>query len=234
MVLEHALLASPEDDSIVEEAANNVAAVALGAGGSKRPANSPNNGDDKRQRVSLRNQLKIMIQRENADVDESYFHNLCGEVFVRQESLTGEFLPTFYNSGHTHGVGWFCACDENSLSWLKTTLNDIKLNGPINDFHVMPYAPIPQLRRIIFSVPHFPRQEKSGNEKIMSMLTRLNVNFDTKFWKVSKILPPENGMRSIVMSIDEESVVKLSKQGNKLFYGLSQVNVKVYPKLNAP
>lgn len=232
MFLEHALLASQEEDSIVEEAAVKVAAVALEAGGIKRPANSPSNGDDKRQRVTLRNKLKIMIERQNADVDDGYFHNLYGEIFDRQQNLTGEFLPTFYNSGHTRGIGWFSACDEPSLSWLKTVLEDIRANSDINDFVVKPYSPIPQLRRIIFAVPHFPKMDKSGNDKIMSMITRLNVNFDTKYWKITKILPPANGMRSIVMSIDEESIVKLIDQGNKLFYGLSQVTVKIYPKIS--
>lgn len=210
-----------------------MAAMAIGAGGSKRAADSPSNGDDKRQRVTLRNNLKIIVKRENADVDEEYFRNLSGEIFRRQEDFPGEFLPTFYNSGHTHGIGWFCACDENSLSWLKSTLDDIRTNGTIKDFIVMLYAPIPQLRRIIFSIPHFPTLDKCGNEKIMRMLTRLNGNFETKFWKITKLLPPENGMRSVVMCIDEGSVVKLSNQGNKLFYGLSQVTVKVYPKHNA-
>ncbi|XP_062551525.1 uncharacterized protein LOC134216709 [Armigeres subalbatus] len=230
MALEYALLASPEADSIVQEAAENIG-MALNTG-SKRPANSPTNGDDKRQRVAIRNQLKLMIRRENADVDDEYFHKLSGEIFYRQGCLTSEFLPTFYNSGHTNGIGWFCACDESSLTWLKSTLDDIKRISEIKDFIVMPYAPIPQLRRTIFSIPHFEKFEKGGNEKVMTMITRLNRNFDTKFWKVATMLPPANGMRSIIMNIDEESVVKLAKQGNKLFYGLSQVFVKVYPKHN--
>lgn len=229
MEIERALLASPDDDAIVQEAEKN-AGIAAGESSVKRPANSPEGGDDKRQRVVYQNRFKIMIQRENAAVDDEYFRNLSAEIFYAQQNLTGDFLPTFHKSGHTQGLGWFCACDEKSLLWLKQTLDDIKSSGTITDFLVLPYAPIPPLRRVILSVPHFPRLERNGSEKMLSMLTRLNKNFDTKLWKVTRMLPPENGMRSIILGLDEASITVLENQGNKLFYGLSQVSVKIYPK----
>ncbi|XP_019933527.2 uncharacterized protein LOC109623423 [Aedes albopictus] len=231
MEYERQLLASPEDDAIVNAAEIKVSETSV-ADRIKRPATSPYTGDDKRQRVLLRNQLKIAIKRENGDVDETYFRALCGYIFDRQQQLSGDFYPTFYNSGHTQGLGWFSACDENSLSWLKTTLGEIKNTGAIKDFSVLPYAPITPLRRIILSVPHFPRLEKDGADKIMKMITRLNGNINTNYWKVSKILPPENGMRSIIMGIDEQSVTALENQGCKLFYGLGQISVKIYSKMN--
>lgn len=231
MEIERALLASPENDAIVKEAESNVG-MALNADRNKRSAESPSNGDDKRQRIALRNRLKLSIKRNNADVGETYFRNLCGHIFEKQQQFDGDFNPTFFNSGHTHGLGWFSACNEKSLSWLKIILAEIKDSGAITDFSVMPYSPIPPLRRVILSVPNFPCLEKNGTDKILSMITRMNSNLNTKYWKVTKVLPPENGARSIVMGIDEASVIALENQANKIFYGLGQVSVKIYSKLN--
>lgn len=234
MEIERTLLASPEDDAIVRSAELTLAGTStMSVDRMKRPATSPSNGDDKRQRITIRNQLKITIKRENADVDEDYFRNLCGRIFDRQLLLNGDFQPTFYNSGHTQGLGWFCACDHDSLSWLKATLAEIKTSGSIEDFSVMPYAPIQPLRRTILSVPYFPSTDRNGADKFLNVITRSNRNLNTQFWKVSKVLSPENGMRVVVMGIDEKSVIALENQGNKLFYGLGQITVKIYAKINS-
>lgn len=232
MEIERALLASPEHDAIVKAAAVD-AGVTTGVDRNKRPAESPSTNEDKRQRITLRNRLKIVIKRKNADVDEVYFRNLCGHIFEKQQQCDGDFNPAFFNSGHTQGLGWFCACNEESLSWIKTILAEIQSSGAITDFSVMPYSPIPPLRRVILSVPSFPSLEKSGADKILAMITRLNKNLNTKYWKVTKILPPENGTRSVVLGIDEESVIALERQGNIIFYGLGQISLKIYSRLNS-
>ncbi|EAT37468.1 AAEL010547-PA [Aedes aegypti] len=61
------------------------------------------------------------------------------------------------------------------------------------------------------------------------MVSKLNPNLNTKYWKVSRVLPPENGKQSVILSIDEKSVETIENQKNKIHYSLTKVYVKIYP-----
>lgn len=181
--------------------------------------------------ISSGNELKIVIKRIQGDIDDDFFDKLLIELSKMQWLIPShEPQPCFRGSGHSLGVGWFHAADNNSLIWLTHSLKIIQESGTIPDFTVSPYIPIPHLRRTIVSVPNVPRLGKDGASVVLQTVTRLNRNLNTKFWKIIKIMPLTNGRYSVIIAMDEKSISQIETQSNKMYYALSQVYVKIYAK----
>lgn len=196
----------------------------------KRTAISPVSNDEKRKKHNAVDSLKLMIKRPDGDVDGQFFEQLSLELVSLQQKIPQDKnQPVFSGSGHVQGIGWFAAVDDFSIRWLRTSLSSIKAKKILPFFEIVPYTTLPSLRRAIVSLPLVPRLNKNAHATILNMITRLNPNLSTKYWKVSRILPPENGKQSVVLSIDENSVEIIENQKNKIYYSLSKVYVKIYP-----
>lgn len=196
----------------------------------KRAAISPVSNDGKKVRFSGVDSLKLMIKRPDGDIDEPFFEKLSLELITILQNIPPEEIqPVFTGSGHVQGVAWFAAENDFSMRWLKTSLASIKVTKVLPYFEILPLTTLPTLRRAIIALPLVPRLRKNAHATILNMMTRLNPNLNTKYWKVARILPPENGRQSVIVAMDEKSVETIGNQGNKIHYGLTKVFVKVYP-----
>lgn len=196
----------------------------------KRTAISPASNEVKRPKLNAVDSLKLMIRRPDGDVDEHFFEKLSLELVSLQQQIPQDgSQPIFSGSGFVQGIGWFAATDDFSVRWLRSSLSAIKAKKAVPFFEILPYTKLPTLRRAIVSLPLVPRLNKNAHSIILNMISKLNPNLSTKYWKVSRILPPENGKQSVVLSIDENSVETIQNQKNKIHYSLSKVYVKIYP-----
>lgn len=191
-----------------------------------------NNGDNHLgRRPTTSDHLKLVVKRPNGNVDDSYFDKLLTELVGLQRLIPlDDPQPRFHGSGHTCGFAWFHAVDDASLDWLKNSLNMVKENGIVSDFIMMPYTPIPQLRRVSLSIPYVSRLKRTGPTFVLQTIGKLNKNLNTAFWKVLKMCAPENGKQLVIVAIDEQSISVIEQQSNKIFFLLSKTYVKVYPK----
>lgn len=172
-----------------------------------------------------------MIQLPNGDVDEKIFDQLSMELMLLLQTIPMDAQqPVFSGSGFIRGIGWFAAEDDFSIKWLKSSLITIQAKQVLPYFDVVPYAKLPTLRRVMLALPLVPRLNRNAHPTILSMLRRLNPNLDTKYWKIVRILAPENGKQSVILGIDEESIAKIEKQNNRVHYSFTQIYVKVYPE----
>lgn len=196
----------------------------------KRTAISPVTNDGKKPKTTQVDALKLMIKIPNGDVDEQFFDKLSMELVSLLQSLPMDaHQPMFSGSGFLRGIGWFCAEDDFSMKWLKSSLIAIKAKQILPHFEVLPYTDLPILRRVMVNLPLVPRLNRDAHTTILNMLNRLNPNLNTKYWKVVRILPRENNKQSIILGIDEESIEEIKKQKNRIHYALSQVFVKNFP-----
>ena len=90
-------------------------------------------------------------------------------------------------------------------------------------------APVP-LRRVIISIPLVPKLGRNPQETILRLIAKLNKNVNTNYWRVFRLLQPANGKQSVILGVDEDSVVKIEGQKNKIFYAMSQIYVRIYDK----
>lgn len=196
----------------------------------KRPAASPANNADKRGRLNDTSSVKLVVKRPGIDVTSDFFEKLMSELVTQQFAIPmDQQQPVFLGSGVEQGVAWFTAKDKFSYNWLKSTLETILKNALVPSFEVVSESPPAPLRRIMISIPLATKFGKNPQETILRLITKLNKNLDTKYWRVFRLLQPMNGKQSVVLGVDEDSVVKIEAQKNKIFYAMSQVFVKIYP-----
>ena len=192
-------------------------------------ANNGENHPGKRPATS--EQLKLVVKRPVGNVDDFYFDKLLTELVGLQRQIPlDDPQPRFHGSGHTCGIAWFHAVDDASLDWLKASLAIVKETGIVSDFIILPYSPIPQLRRVSLSIPFVSRLKRTGPTFVLQTIGKLNKNLNTAFWKVLKMSAPENGKQLVIMANDEQSISVIEQQSNKIFFLLSKTYVKVYPK----
>lgn len=167
----------------------------------KRTAISPAVNDGKRARYNGVDSLKLMIKRPDGDIDEPFFEKLSLELIGLQQNIPeNENQPVFSGSGHVQGIGWFSAENDFSMKWLKASLTSIKSTKMLPFFEILPFTTLPTLRRAIVALPLVPRLKRNAHATILNMMTRLNPNLNTKYWKVARILAPENGKQPIILA----------------------------------
>lgn len=226
MDLEEDLLLLSQLDDIPQEPTTSKSSEAM-----KRAASSPATNADKKGRIDDANGMKLVVKRPGMDVDGDFFEKLMSELVTQQMEIPADQQqPTFLGSGISQGVAWFTAKDLFSYNWLKAVLVAISVNTVMPSFEILlDSTPVP-LRRVIISIPLVPKLGKHPQETILRLITKLNKNLNTKYWKVFRLLNPVNGKQSVVLGVDEDSVVQIEAQKNKIFYAMSQVFVRVYPK----
>ncbi|KXJ75224.1 hypothetical protein RP20_CCG012127 [Aedes albopictus] len=197
----------------------------------KRLAVSPAANIDKKGRIDDAHDRKLTVRRPGEDVNSAFYEKLMSELVTRQVAIPmDQQQPIFLGSGVSQGVAWFTAKDQFSYDWLKTTLVTLSVNTTIPSFEVLlESAPVP-LRRVIISIPLVPKLGKNPQETILRLISKLNKNLNTKYWRVFRMLQPANGKQSVILGVDEDSVVKIEAQKNKIFYAMSQVFVRIYEK----
>lgn len=176
------------------------------------------------------NSLKLILKLPTGDVDEQFFDRLSLELVTLLQNVPMEARqPVFSGSGFIRGIGWFAAEDDFSMKWLKTSLIAIKAKQILPHFEVLPYTTLPALRRAIVALPLVPRLSRNAHSIILNMITRLNPNLTTKYWKVVRIFPPVNNRQSVILGIDDKSIEQIERQNNRIHYSLIQIFVKIYP-----